>query len=209
MKTTLKNLSLMLTLLISLCSCLDGWDNPISDVQDAKIDKRLIGTWQIDERSIETWFDKVDPASRRMHVYEIDQRSMYMYAVTPELKCDLDYAEAHISEVGGRTFMNWRTFDCSTKEFSRYLILEYEFNGVNEIIFYGTNDSFVEGAIRDKELSGHLNFEHEYVVTATSLEIREFIKNSPREKLFDRDNPFIYKRFEEPRGAERSICILF
>jgi hypothetical protein len=199
----------MLALLISLCSCLDGWENPISDVQDAKTDKRLIGTWQIDEQSIGTWFDNNEPANRMMHVYEIDEHSMYMYAVTPEHRCDPASAEAHISRVAGRTFMNWRPFDCRTKKFSRYLILEYEFNGENEVIFYGMNDDFVEEAIGDKKLSGHLNIDHEYVVTATSLEIREFINNSPKEKLFDTNNPFVYKRFEGFKGTKRSLCIIF
>ena len=111
MKTILKNLSIMLAVLISLCSCLDIWVNPISDVQDAQIDEQLIGTW----------FDKNDPASDTMiHIYEIDQHSVYLYSVTPKRRCDPDYNEVHVSKVDGRTFMNLRTFDCGTKEFSKF-----------------------------------------------------------------------------------------
>ena len=195
MQTILKNLSFMLGVLISLCSCLDIWVNPISDVQNAQIDERLIGTW----------FDKNDPASETMtHIYEIDQHSVYLYSVTPESRCDPDYNEVHISEVDGRSFMNLRTLDCSTKEFSRYWILEYEFNAENEVIFYHINYNFVEEAIENKRLSGNKTAQ-DTVVTATSLEIREFIKNSPKEELFPRDDPLILKRKE----TKKSICIFF
>ena len=105
--------------------------------------------------------------------------------------------------------MNWRTFDCSAKEFSRYWILEYEFNGENEVIFYHTNYDFVEEAIENNRLPGNQDFGAKIVVTATSSEIREFIKNSPKEELFYRNDPLIIKRFEDPKDTKRSICILF
>ena len=194
MKTIIQNLLFMLAVLISLCSCLDIWVNPISDVQDAQIDERLIGTW----------FDKNDSASEMIHIYEIDQHSVYLYSVTPKNRCDLDYNEVHVSKVDGRSFMNLRTFDCSTKEFSRYWILEYEFKDKNELIFYHINYDFVEEAIENKRLSGNKTAQ-DTVVTATSPEIREFIKNSPKEELFPRDDPLILKRKE----TKKSICILF
>lgn len=200
MKTMLKNLSLMLALLMSLCSCLefDIWVNPISDVQDAKVDKRLIGTWVSSE----------NPKSKNMtHIYEIDEHTVYLLHVNPADICEQEYDVAHTSEVDGRTFLNWRKFDCSKKEFSKYSIFEYEFNGENEVSFYATDDEFVEKAIQNKRLSG--NVEETMVVTATSPEIREFIKNSPKEKLFYRDDPLILKRFERPKVAKKSICILF
>ena len=204
MKTILKNLSLMMAVLISLSSCLDGWENPISDVQDAKVDKRLIGTWVFTDDS---------ESKGKIHIYEIDEHSLYSYSYDPssEQRCVLNYHEFRISEVDGRTFVNSRRFNCGTKEFSKYDIDEYEFNGENEVIIYPINEDFVEEAIRDKELPGEDvgNEYHNYVVTATSQEIREFIRNSPKEKLFDRDNPLILKRFERPKVAKKSICILF
>ena len=206
MKTILRNLSLMLAILISLCSCFDIWVNPISDVKDAKIDERLIGTWlRKNESDDETM----------IHIHEIDQHSVYLYSVTPKSICDPNYVEAHVSEVDGRTFLNWRTFDCSTKEFSRYWIIEYEFNGENEMTFYLTDYDFVREAIRNKRLSGKvingdtIDVVGTIVVTATSLEIKEFIKNSPKEELFYRDDPPIFKRFERPKDTKRSTCILF
>ena len=202
MKTILKNLSLMIAVLISLCSCLAGSENPISDVQEAKVDKRLIGTW----------VDTNNPESKsKIHIYEIDQHSMYSYDYdpSPEHRCIPNYYEFHISEVDARSFMNLREFGCSTKEFSKYEISEYEFNGENEVVLYAINQLFVEGAIRDKRLSGNRNDEGDYIVTAASPEIKEFIKNSPKEKLFERDHPLILKRFERPKTAKKSICVLF
>jgi len=196
----------MLAVLISLCSCFDIWENPISDVKDSKIDERLIGTW----------IHKNDPGDETMiHIYEIDEHSVYVYAVTREGMCNPDHAEAHVSEMDGRTFMNWRTFDCSTKEFSRYWILEYEFNGENEVSLYYTDYDFVKEAISDKRLSGNIidgdtmDVVGTLVVTAPSPEIKEFIKNSPKEKLFYRDDPLILKRFERSKHTQRSACILF
>ena len=202
MKTMLKNLSLMLALLISLCSCLelDIWVNPISDVQDAKVDKRLIGTWVTAK----------DPKSKNMiHIYEIDEHTIYLVSIDPKDKCEQEYNEAFMSRVDGRTFLNWRIFDCSKKEFSRYYIFEYEFNGENEVALYLNSYAFVEEAIKNKRLSVNTDDDGEVVVTATSAEIREFIKNSPKEKLFYRDDPLILKRFERPKVAKKSICILF
>jgi len=206
MKTILRNLSLMLGVLISLCSCFDIWVNPISDVKDSKIDERLIGTW----------IHKNDPDDEIIiHIHELDEHSVYLYVVTPKALCDPDYVEAHVSDVDERTFLNWRTFDCNTKEFSRYLILEYEFNGENEVVFYYTDYDFVREAISNKRLSGNIldgdtmDVVGTIVVTAPSSEIKEFIKNSPKENLFYRDDPYILKRFERPKDTRRSTCILF
>ena len=201
MKTMLKNLSLMIAVLISLCSCNEIWQNPISDVQDAKVDKRLIGTWvPIDH-----------PDTPLLLISEYDQHSVYV--VLFDGSCP-SYFGGYISELDGRTFANLRSYDCSKKEFSKYGIFEYEFNGENEMSFYIINDDFVNEAIRDKRLSGYKKeggglFGENIVVTATSPEIREFIKKSPEEKLFNRDEPATLKRFESPKATKRSICILF
>jgi len=197
MKTILKNLSLLMAILISLCSCVfeDIWVNPISDVQDAKIDNRLIGTWSL----------ITDPGIAAVHIFEIDQHSVYLLLLD-QPPCPA-YFVGHMSEVDGRTFLNLRALDCSTKELSKYVIFEYEFNDENELNFYDFSYAFVKQAIQNKRLSG--NFEENMVVTATSLEIREFIKNSPKEKLFRRDNPLISKRFERPKAIKKSLCILF
>ena len=198
METILKNLSLMMAVLISLCSCVDNWVNPISDVQDAKIDKRLIGAWSFD----------FHPDTPVLHIYEIDQHSVYVISLIDGKRCP-HYFEGHISEVDGRTFANLREYDCSKEEFSRYGIFEYEFNGENEMSFYIINDDFVNEAIGDKRLSGEQGSWGDEVVTSTSPEIREFIKKSPKEKLFNRDEPATLKRFESPKATKRSICILF
>ena len=196
MKTIPKNLMSMLVALIFFCSCYEPiWVNPISDVQDAKIDKRLIGAWS----------EINDPGIARLHIYEIDQHSVYII-VFDEPRCPI-YLEGHISEVDGRSFLNFRGYDCSTKEFSKYVISEYEFKGENEVTFHDLDTSFVRQAIRNKSLSG--NMDEGLVVTATSQEIRDFIENSPKEELFDGDLTLVFKRFEGPKVTKKSICILF
>ena len=229
-KIILKNLSLIIAVLISLCSCIDNWVNPISDVRDAKVDKRLIGTWVVkhkEGKSEEVKFipkefaehsmvkkqeEVVKPKETFCHIYEIDEHSMYVYTMNPtdvNAPCAGEHYKIHVSELEGRTFLNLRIYDCSAKELSRYVILEYEFNGENEVSFYHTDDKFVKEVIKNKRLSGEPADYGEEVVTATSPEIREFIKNSPKEKLFDRNDPLVLKRFEKPKVAKKSICILF
>lgn len=208
-KTMLKNLSLMLALLISLCSCV-GWVNPISDVEDAKVDKRLIGTWVPDPGN--KTFRDVDITM--YHIYEIDEHSLYVYMMppmdpmNPDSACVKGYHTMHVSELEGRTFVNLKGYDCSTQEFSEYLIFEYELNGENEVIFYIIDDGFVREAIRHERLSGNEEGEG-VIVSATSQEIRDFIKVSPKEKLFYRDDTLVLKRFEKPKVAKKPICILF
>ena len=217
MKRILKNLSLMLAILISLCSCIDFiWVNPISDVQDAKVDKRLIGTW----------FGKNEDDKAKIniyHIYQMDKHSMYVYAMKemdahlmqsvattePDMMCVEAYYKMHVCELEGRTFLNLRSYTCSSREFSKYGILEYEFIDENEVSFYPTDPKFVKEAIDNGRLSGEITGDIATNITATSLEIREFIKNSPKEELFDRDHPLILKKFERPKDTKRSICILF
>ena len=65
-------------------------------------------------------------------------------------------------------------------------------------------------AIENNRLSGNIykdKNQEKMNITATSSEIREFIKNSPKEKLFSPAG--IYERVEGPKQTKKSICILF
>jgi len=158
---------------ILLCSCIDRFINPISDPRMAQIDERLIGTWIVE----------VEKEKQFLHIGKGEKNTMLFIAQSQKTPEQIESAKMFISRVDDRTFLNYEIPHDLASEYWGFLILEYEIESQDCLIIREINWDFVRKAVEDKRLSGEIEEDHVFVL-AKSSEVRSFIKNSPKEKLF-------------------------
>ena len=158
---------------ILLCSCIDKFENPISDPRMARIDERLIGTWIMED----------EKGKHFLHIGKGEKNTMlfiFQDQATPE---QIEPGILFISRVDERTFLNYEVPHDFASEYWGFLILEYEIESHDCLIIRAINWDFVREAVEDKRLSGEIVEDH-VTVLAKSPEVRSFIRNSPKEELF-------------------------
>jgi hypothetical protein len=165
-----------------LCSCIPYFINPISDVRDASVDKRLIGTWVAEDDNGKTFH----------HVGKGDKTWMKFVSQEQSRNYKSEVIRMFVSKVGGRTFLNFEYTEDESKKVLGYMLLEYEIRDEDYLVFYMINWEFVEKAIENNILFGRIG--DAAIVLANSSEIRLFIKNSPKEELFYKESE--YKRLK-------------
>ena len=181
-KRIMRKLLFLILFPILLCSCLEVyWVNPVSDIQNAVVDERLIGTWvgcvKISENG------KTEAFPFYLHIGKMDGKWMKVISqfIHPGGSTEEETNTMYISKLDGRRFMNMRKFNPNVTLSNRYWIMEYEMKEKDTFLLRLTNPFFVDNAIRNQALSGA---GPDVTVTSESAEIRKFIRNSPREQLF-------------------------
>lgn len=158
------------------------WANPISGIQDAQVDDRLLGTWVM----------KNDKDGVFLHIGRENKNWMgLVYQESSEL---IFPCKMYVSRLNGRTFLNINLFAFDLKESREgYLIAEYEIKGRDKLMGYLPDPYFVRKAIEDKTLLGKIAPDTT-ITLADSSELIAFIRNSPKERLFS--NILEFKRLE-------------
>jgi hypothetical protein len=179
-------LLVLLLLPILLCSCMPYFLSPISDVRDAYVDERLTGTWV---REHETGKDFVhvgkDFKNGMKFVFQ-EQASNYAIEVIPMF----------VSKIDDRTFLNYEWRGDETKKVLGYIFLEYEIRDEDYLVFYDIDWELVRKAVENKTLFGRIGSDGEVIVLANSSEIRAFIRNFPKYKLFSKE----FMKYERLKG---------
>ena len=92
-----------------------------------------------------------------------------------------------VSNVDGRTFLNYEWTEDEPKKVLGYMFFEWEIRDEDYLVFYEIDWEFVRKAVENKTLLGRIGPDDEVIVLANSSEIRAFIKNSPKENLFPKE----------------------
>ena len=159
---------------ILLCSCIPYFINPISDVRDAYVDKRLIGTWVAKDEEGKDFLHIGKGDNNRMKFISQEKASNY---ATEEI-------QMFVSKLDDRTFLNFEYTEDESKKVLGYMFLEYEIRDEDYLVFHEIDWQFVREAVENKTLLGRIGSEDEVIVLANSSEIRAFIRNSAKENLF-------------------------
>ena len=175
----MRKLLLLILLPIILWSCVEvRWANPVSDIRNAVVDEELIGTWVGCVKISEEGKTEVTPFY--LHVGKMDGKRMKVIFQTVESgSTEEDVGIMHTSKLDGRRFMNIKESTSKGELPNRYIIMEYEIKEKDTLLLRPTSSDFVDDAIRNRALLGEGT-----VVLSDSSEIREFIRNSPKEQLF-------------------------
>ena len=177
----MRKLLFLLLLPIILCSCLEVyWVNPVSDVQNAVVDERIIGTWF---RSGKISSGGKISTYSYLHIGKPDANSMEMicqFIENQEIEGWINNT-MHISELDGRRFMNIRAVIPDLTLSNVFFIIEYEMKERDELLVRFANPDFVDNAIRSQVLLGA---GPDVGVLSDSSVIRQFIRNSQKDQLF-------------------------
>jgi hypothetical protein len=179
----MRKLLLLLLLLILLCSCIPYFVNPVSDIRDAYVDERLIGTW-VKEHETGRDFLHVGKGGRNWMKF-VSQEQARKYAV--------EVIQMFVSKIDDRTFLNYEWTEEESKKVLGYWFWEYEIQNKDYLILHEIDWEFVKKAVENKTLLGRIGSDDEVIVLANSFEITAFIANSPKEKLFPKER-FKFKR---------------
>jgi len=155
-----------------LCSCIDEvyWAKPISETQNAQVDKRLFGTWKLKNMKIYLHIDRGDKNSMRYVCQELDGGSKSLPGIM------------HVSKLGERMFLNIKLFNPAVKGVPEaYLIAEYEIKRNDNLTMFFPRRDYIKEAIEDKMLSGEIGTGSSgpIIVRYDSPEIKAFIRKSP------------------------------
>lgn len=155
-----------------LCSCIDEvyWTKPISETQNAQVDKRLFGTWKLKDTKIYLHIDRGDKNSMRYIYQELDGGSKSLAG------------SMHVSKLCERMFLNIKLFNPDVKGVPEaYLIAEYEIEGNDNLTMFFPRFDHIKEAIEDKMLSGEIGTSSSgpIIVLSESPEIQAFLRKSP------------------------------
>ena len=182
----LPRLLFLIVLPIILCSCIPYFINPISDVRDAYVDRRLIGTWVAEDENGKTF----------LHVGKEDKNWMKLVSQEQASNYGIEMIQMFVSKVNDRTFLNYEQTENESKKVLGYWFLEYEIRDEECLIFHEIDWELVKKAVENKTLFGRIGSDGEVIVLANSSEIRAFIRNSPKDKLFPRE----FMKYERLKG---------
>lgn len=187
-----KKLSLLLLISIFLISCDLYWLNPLSDIQSAQTDERLIGTWVMKGKEGESLFVRISEKDDKW------MQCVFMSSSDETEEVADIYIEMYSLKLEERTFLNMKWVFQGQEVLEGYRIAEYEIKGEDELIWRWCSKAYVKKAIEDKMLSGETEQGEigSVIVLAGSPEIKEFIRNSPKEKLFPESQSEEYQRLK-------------
>ena len=179
----MRRLLFLVLIPLLLVSCVEYWANPISDIEDAAVDERLIGSWGIGDEEPNLFF----------HI--LDERQNWMRFVWTEKDDEPIQGRMYISRLDGRTFLNIMLIDpCKRKSLRKYIIAEYEISAKGSLVFRMPQSNVLKKAVEDKILSADTG-EHGLTILSDSSEVRAFIRNVPQSELF---SDFMeYRRLED------------
>jgi hypothetical protein len=155
-----------------LCSCIDEvyWTKPISETQNAQVDKRLFGTWKLKDTKVYLHIDRGDKNSMRYIYQEAHGESKALAGIM------------HVSKLCERMFLNIKLFNPDVKGVPEaYLIAEYEIKRNDNLTMFFPRLHYIKEAIEDKMLFGEIGTASlgPIVVRSDSPEIKAFIRKSP------------------------------
>jgi hypothetical protein len=179
----MRRLLLLALIPFLLASCIDYWANPISDIEDAQVDKDLIGTWALGDEQPEVFF----------HI--LDEHQNWMRFVWTERDDEPIQGRMYISWLDGRTFLNIVLIDpCKRKPLEKYIIAEYEISPSGSLILRMPQSDILKKAVEDKILSAETDGDN-LTILSDSSEVRAFIRNAPQNELFS--ETMEYRRLED------------
>lgn len=163
---------LLLLIPTFLCSCIDEvyWTKPISGTHNARVDKRLFGTWKLKNMKIYLHIDREDKNSMRYICQEFEGGSKSLTGII------------HVSKLCERTFLNIKLFNPDVRGVPEaYLIAEYEINRNGNLTMFFPHRDYVKEAIEDRMLSGEIGTgsSGQIIVRSDSPEIKAFLRKSP------------------------------
>ncbi|NIU82151.1 MAG: hypothetical protein GWN64_01425, partial [Candidatus Thorarchaeota archaeon] len=97
-------------------SCIPYFINPISDVRDAYLDKRLIGTWVAEDEKGKDFLHIGKGVKNRIKFVSQERASDYK----------IDILQMFVSKIDDRTFLNYELTEDESKKVLGYMFLEYE-----------------------------------------------------------------------------------
>ncbi|MBN1104224.1 MAG: hypothetical protein JXL84_12475 [Deltaproteobacteria bacterium] len=168
------SLVLALSLIVSSCTAV-VWENPMVPVADAVGDVRLPGAWKTPDddafiyigKSVEGWMS---------------------FACVPADPKEGDkpfFGKMFASRLGRRTFLNIRLLDWDPDLSGFYLIAEYRLLGGGRLAVSIADSDFVKEEIGKNLLAAETREREDiFYISCESKHIREFVKRSPRERLF-------------------------
>ena len=162
----------LLLIPVFLCSCIDEvyWTKPISETQNAQVDKRLFGTWKLKNMNIYLHIDREDKNSMRYICQEFEGGSKSLAGIM------------YVSRLCERKFLNIKLFNPDVKGVPEaYLIAEYEIEGNDNLTMFFPRLDYIQEAIEDKMLSGEIGTGSSgpIIVRSHSAEIKAFLRKSP------------------------------
>jgi hypothetical protein len=167
-----RKLLFLVVIPIFLCSCIDEvyWTKPISETPDARVDKKLFGTWKLKDMKIYLHIDREDKNSMRYICQEFEGGSKSLSGIM------------YISLLCERRFLNIKLFNPDVKGVPEaYLIVEYEIRKNDNLTMFFPRLDYIKEAIEDKILSGEIRTDSSgpIIVRSGSPEIRVFLRKSP------------------------------
>ena len=162
----------LLLIPVFLCSCIDEvyWTKPVSENQNAQVDKRLFGSWKLKDMKI------------YLHIYRGDKNSIRYIFQEFEGGSKSISGIMYISKLCKRMFLNIKLFNPDVKGVPEaYLIAEYEIMRNDNLTMFFPHRDYIQEAIDDKMLSGEIGTSSSglIIIRSDSPEIKEFLRKSP------------------------------
>jgi hypothetical protein len=168
----------LLIISIALTSCtVVEWENPISSVEETVGDVRLPGAWGLKNPETGTIRDTLFIGK------PVDGWMSFCYWMETRNEIIEGFGKMFVSKIDRRTFLNFRMVDQEGKLSNSYGIVEYEVRK-GKLQLYYPHGIYVKKARQDGWISAEDFGNEGLLIRGSSKETREFIKNSPRGRLF-------------------------
>lgn len=169
---------LLLPILFSSCENV-YWVNPVTDIGDSQVDKRLLGTWVCSDFS---------DFAHDYFIIHIGEGSGNWLSYVNQTKLGSriydDSGRMYVSKLGNRTFLNMKTNDPDFRLSSWvFVVVEYEMKDNDAMILRDVSYDFMENVVQEQTLPGK-ELDLDILVLADPSEIQAFILTSEKKKLF-------------------------
>jgi hypothetical protein len=141
----------------------------------------------VDKRLIATWVAEDEGGKDFLHIGKGDKNWMKFISQQKARNYATEEIQMFVSKVDDRTFLNFEYTEDESKKVFGYHLFEYEIWHKDYLVFYEIDWEFVRKAVENKTLFGRIGSDDEVIVLANSSEIKAFIANSPKEKLFPKE----------------------
>jgi len=168
-------------LALLLAGCLPDSINPVTPPQDAVAAPELFGLWAA----------TVEDATIYAHVFRSDGNRLGVATVSHEAdgSGDTDHYSAHVSETGGRRFLNLQTEDAAAAGDKPYSIFGYDIGNDGKLALRFLSTETLAQAIADGRLTGKVQEDslgRSVRLSGSSAEIAAFLAEADPKTLFER-----------------------
>jgi hypothetical protein len=175
-----------------LPGCLPESRNPVTPVEAAVADDRLIGLWSA----------RVEDENLFLHVLKADHNKLDILVVSHHRDGSgaIDHYQGHVSALGDRRFVNLQPVEDSTVDDSNpdlsFLIVGYELAGPDRLVARFLAEQPLVDGIASGALSGEVTDEGEalgrnIILTSDSQDLAKYLTAGDSAAIFDRSVEFV------------------